>query len=152
MDRLVDVFGRFYIVLDKKNDFLRYENSENQDEVIFELKVIHEKNNRAKLIGSMTDDNTNVELVYGDKLVLHPEPKNQKFSSEVSIDTIMRDPETISVEVCTFHAAKIRSGHTISSGRIGLVSNSSLLYFLQQNAIRNLRKKGQYQTQGCRSL
>jgi hypothetical protein len=139
MDRLVDVFGRFYIVLDKKNDFQRYQDSVNKHEVIFELKVVHENNHRAKVVGSMTDDKINIELVYGDKLVLHPEPKNQFFSSDVSIDTLITDPETITVEVSMFHAGKMQSGHTISRGKIALVTNHSLLYFLEQNAIRNLR-------------
>ena len=75
MDRLVDVFGRFYIVLNKKKDFERYQNSDNKDELTFELKVMNENNNRAKVIGSMTDNTKNIEVVYGDELLLHPEKK-----------------------------------------------------------------------------
>ena len=40
-----------------------------------------------------------------------------------------------------FHAGKIQSGHTISRGTIALLANSSLLYFLEQNAMRNLRSE-----------
>ena len=141
MDRLVDVFGRFYIILDQKNDFERYQNSDNKDELTFELKVMNENNNRAKVIGSMTDNTKNIEVVYGDELLLHPEKKNHKFADEVSVDTLITDSETICVKVSTFHAGKIQSGHTISRGTIALLANSSLLYFLEQNAMRNLRSE-----------
>ena len=147
MDRLVDVFGRFYIILDKKNDFESWKSSVNRDEVIFELKVIHENNNRAKVAGSMTDDEMNIELVNGDNLLLHPEQKNQKFSSEVSIDTLINDPSTINVEVSTFHSGKIQSGHTISRGKIALVANQSLLFFLETNASRNIRSEASQRRQ-----
>jgi hypothetical protein len=143
MDRLVDVFGRFYLVLDKKKDDQDYEESSNPAHIFFELKVINERNNRAKVLGSLTNDHMNLELVYGDQLLLHPEEKNKKYPNDVSTDMLVTDPETIQTEVAMFHPGNIRSGHTICRGRLALVANSSLLHFLKNNATRNRRSEAQ---------
>jgi hypothetical protein len=143
MDRLVDVFGRFYLILDKKKDYDRYEESSNPDFISFELKVIIERNNRAKVLGSLTDDNMNLELVNGDNLFLHPEEKNLKYPDNVCTDMLITDPETIQTEVVMFEPGKTKSGHTISRGRLAVVANSSIIHFLKNNTTRNRRSEAQ---------
>ena len=142
MERLVDVYGRFYLVLQRKT--LRFASDlQLGDPVQFELKVIREHVHRSRVIGSQTTDSFHVMLVAGDPVILHPEEKNQVFDCNTSVDDLIVDSSTIQTTVYSFTAGVTKSGHTISRGTLNLCANADLLQFLHTNPKRNRRSEAQ---------
>lgn len=142
MDRLVDVYGRFYLVLQRKT--IRFASDLHiGDPVQFELKVIREHAHRSRVIGSQTTDSFHLMLVNGDNVMLHPEEKNQSFDNNTSVDDLIVDYTTIQTTVYSFTAGVSKSGHTISRGTLVLYANADLLKFLHSNPRRNKRSEAQ---------
>jgi hypothetical protein len=142
MDRLVDVYARFYLLVDKKLDPTTC-----GEFVKFRLKTLREDMKRAKIPGSRTDDLLNIEFASNEVLYLHPESATSSYNTPdagiATSQSLILDESTLTARVFAFTPAKVQSGHTISSGTLALYADDGLVTFLQENAGRNLRAEAQ---------
>jgi hypothetical protein len=134
MQRLVDVYGRFYLVLHPDKDYESYEETGGAETVLFQLKVLREKTKRSKFTGSLANDHMNLELFPGDRLILHAETNHFRFDHLAwNLSLMLNDRNTYSVDVFAFVPGKIASGHTLSQGKLYLMATPGLISFLRGN-------------------